>query len=267
MLNPMKQPRPSIPSRAPWAILLGCSLTLGCLSNDGGPNPDCVDEACNDDPDPDDTDDPVLPTEFRGVPQRPFADVETPATGDLEVGATSCIGTPENPAFIVGDGTEFAPEDSKYELTVAENCIIANINLRGRLLIRNSNNVEVRDSEIHHSSGAGISGGASSVAIINTHIHHNTGNNGHAVVMGCGSSKIWVGHNLLEYNDEDGFQATCAKTIRPTKSTSSETRVSEAENIIGATVNYRSGDNGTVDNATSAADVGSAFEASFGRRP
>ena len=146
------------------------------------------------------------PTEFRGIPQRPYADVATPSSGTIAVGAATCIGTPEAPAFLIGDGTEYTPPGGAWEIQ-AEYCIIANVNVNGRLLVRNATMVEIRDSEVHHSRRAGISLGGTDLAVVDSHIHHACGNNGHGVTPGCGSQRIWVGGNLFEHNDEDGFQA------------------------------------------------------------
>lgn len=173
---------------------------------DGGPGFDAGLDAGSSDSGGLDSDIVAPPTEFRGIPQRPYHDVPTPSSGTVEVGAATCVGTPDAPAFIVGDGTEYTPPDDKWELT-AEYCIIANVIVNGRLMVRGANMVEIRDSEIHHTQRAGISLGGTDLAVVDSHIHHACGNNGHGVVTGCGSQRIWVGGNLFEHNDEDGFQA------------------------------------------------------------
>jgi len=149
---------------------------------------------------------PPAPTSFRGIDERPYASTSLPSSSALDVGAPSCVGTPSLPAFIIGDGTEWAPPGGSWRLN-AQYCIVANVNIRGRIRIEGANMVELRNVEVHHGDGAGISFGGTDVAVIDSHVHHMRGDNGHGVRPACGARRAWVKGNLLEYNDEDGFQA------------------------------------------------------------
>lgn len=146
------------------------------------------------------------PSSFLGIPSRPYAGVEVPANGTVPLGAASCIGTPSAPAFLIGDGAEFTPPDGKWELD-AQYCIVANVNVRGRLLARTSEMVEFRQVEVHHADGNCLGLGGTDIAVVDSHVHHCRGDNGHGVQPGCGTARVWVTGTTLEYNDEDGFQS------------------------------------------------------------
>lgn len=175
---------------------MGTDAGLPAPGTDAGPPPPGVDAG------------PPLPPSgsFRGIPARPLADVVLPATGTVPVGAATCIGSPGAPAFLIGDGTEYTPPGGIWDLE-ARDCIIANVNVRGRLRLSNSSMAEIRSSEIHHGTRGAVILGGTDLAVVDSHIHHARGNNGHGVQPRCGSARIWVENNLLEYNDEDGFQS------------------------------------------------------------
>ena len=146
------------------------------------------------------------PGAFRGIPPRPYEGVELPAQGTVPVGASSCVGTPDEPAFMIGDGSQLDNGDDRWDLE-AQYCIIANVSYRGRIRLRNSQFVEFRNVTAHDVDGNCLSIGGSDIAVVDSHFHHCRGNNGHGVQPTCGSQRVWVTGNLLEYNDEDGFQS------------------------------------------------------------
>ncbi|MEM7605644.1 MAG: hypothetical protein AAF411_09815 [Myxococcota bacterium] len=149
---------------------------------------------------------PPRPTRYRGVPERPMARFETPATG-LPVGTTRCNGTPDAPAFIVGEGQDGPETRIDRWIIEGSHCIVANVNLRGRIVYRGTGNFEVRDSQVHHSTGNGIQLSGESTAVVRSYVHHHTGNNRLGVLAVCGSRNVWVGENRLDTNGDDGFQS------------------------------------------------------------
>ena len=144
---------------------------------------------------------PPRPSTYRGVPERPFAGVAT-GIATVETGATQCIGTAEQPAFMVGGSIS-----EKY-FVLLQNCIVDGLNATASVKVEgDSFNYELRNIEVAGSDRAGVQLSGNNGALVNSRVHHARRANGHAVQVRCGSSNIWIGENRFEYNDEDAFQA------------------------------------------------------------
>lgn len=152
------------------------------------------------DPDPTPSPDPLPPgDEFRGIPKRPYADVATGAA-TVETGASACIGTPEQPAFMVGG--KVTGDNYAFQ---AEYCIIDGVESTARFK-PSGFMVEMRNMHVHDTDRVGISVNGTDMAVVNSYVHNARGNNAHGVSGSCNTKRLWVEGNTFEYNDEDGFQ-------------------------------------------------------------